>query len=338
MRVVQLGFGAVGKENIRQLRGLGYELAGIVDTADVLDKIDLSALRLGDAPPVMETNLERCLFRANANVVLQSTTYDPEHILRTVTEAAVAKCDVISANGIVDILEIDATLAASIDRIARENGIRVLGVGIVPGYFSDALPLFLTGACANVTAVRFKLTTDFNKYGPDVMRRFGFGMAPGEFVAMSEAGKLGLFERLWQSAHLIVHDLSWQIEKTSEAKQPFTSARERKGDYTKVAAGFVGGFSHRVTIQARGGRTVQIEVIGYLDPAGEAEQPSMSIEVDGDPSLSVDIKGGVLTSVGGLTSTSARMVNSIAPLAKVAPGYRTTADLPIVARRDRLTV
>ena len=42
----------------------------------------------------------------------------------------------------------------------------------------------------------------------------------------------------------------------------------------------------------------------------------------------------VLTGAGSMTSSSARMVNSIEPLAAARPGLRTTADLPLVACRS----
>lgn len=335
MRVVQVGFGSVGRENLRQVAKRGYRLVGIVDRPEVLDEFDRAEFGVGGEPPTLESDLAKCLATSKADVVLLSTSYDPAHMLDVVTAAAAAKCDVITANGIVDVAEIDPQLSKDIGRIAEHAGIRVLGVGIVPGFFSDLLPLFLTGLCAEVSAIRFFDRTDFDKYGADVMRRFGFGLAPEEFDAQAKAGTMGLFERLWQSAHFIAHQLGWPIVKTEEAKQAFVSDRERRGEYALVDAGTVGGFSHRVVIHSTGLRRIDIEVIGYLDASGPEEEPAMVIEILGNPTFRVDLSGDLLLSSGGVTSTSARMVNSIAALAASAPGFRTTADLPVVACRDR---
>jgi hypothetical protein len=49
--------------------------------------------------------------------------------------------------------------------------------------------------------------------------------------------------------------------------------------------------------------------------------------------MRVEIGGEVLTGAGSMTSSSARMVNSIEPLASARPGLRTTADLPLIACR-----
>ena len=334
MRVVQVGFGSVGRENLKQLAKRGHQLVGIVDRQEILDATDPAAFGFKGEGPVLESDLAKCLAKAKADTVLLSTSYDPAHILDVVTRAAAAKCDVITANGIVDIVEIDPRLSQAIDRVAKDAGICVLGVGIVPGFFSDLLPVFLTGLCSEVSAIKFLDRTDFDKYGPDVMRRFGFGLTLEQFEAEAKAGTMVLFERLWQSAHFIAHQLGWPIGKTEENKQAFVSDRERRGDYMLVKAGTVGGFSHQVVIHSTKSRRIDLEVTGYLDASGAEEGPAMFIEVVGNPTFRVDLSGEVILSSGGVTSTSARMVNSIDGLAGLAPGLRAPADLPAVACRD----
>ncbi|MCA1494745.1 hypothetical protein I6F11_28140 [Ensifer sp. NBAIM29] len=335
MRIVQVGFGEVGKENVRQLHMRGYHLAGIVDRKEVLDRIDLAGCGGLEGPPVLESELHICLEKVKPDVILLSTSYDPVHILEVVSQAAAAKCDVVAANGIVDITEIDSRLFEAIDRVAQEAGIRVLGVGIVPGFYSDLLPLFLTGVCASVTAVRFNWVTSFDKYGPDVMRRYGFGLSPAEFEHKTESGAIGLFERLWQSAHLIAHELGWPIVQTEEAKTGWPSDRQRKTTHMLVQPGEIGGFTHRIAIRSNEGRSIELGVTAYLQPKGDEEALSMTVELSGDPSICVDLSGDMLSSAGGLIGTSARMVNSIARLAAVEPGLRSVNDLPLVTCRDK---
>jgi len=335
MRVVQVGFGSVGKENLRQLAKRGHQLVGIVDRQEILDGIDLAKLVVRGEPPALESDLAKCLARSKADILLLSTSYDPAHILDVVIKAAAARCDVITANGIVDVIEIDPQLSEAIEQAAKEAGIRVLGVGIVPGFFSDLLPVFLTGLCADVSKIKFLFRTDFDKYGPDVMRRFGFGLSREEFDAQAKAGTMVLFERLWQSAHFIAHQLGWPISKTEETKQAFVSDRERRGDYALVNAGAVGGFSHQVVIHSTEARRIDLEVVAYLNASGDEETPALFVEIAGNPTFRADFSGEVLLSSGGVVSTSARMVNSIAGLAAVAPGFRTTADLPAVVCQDR---
>lgn len=97
-----------------------------------------------------------------------------------------------------------------------------------------------------------------------------------------------------------------------------------------VSAGAIGGFCHRIVIHASGSRCIDLEVCGLMDPMGDDEKLEMSVEVEGNPQLRVDVQGDVLLSSGSVAGTSARMINSIGPLRTAKPGLRTTADLRLV--------
>jgi hypothetical protein len=56
-----------------------------------------------------------------------------------------------------------------------------------------------------------------------------------------------------------------------------------------------------------------------MDPMGDDEKLEMSVEVEGNPQLRVDVQGDVLLSSGSVAGTSARMINSIGPLRTAKP-------------------
>src|SRR5690554_7452011 len=75
MKVLQLGFGAVGRENVRQLLNKRHHIVAIVDTQDVLDSIDFSEFEFGKAPlPLLNSSLSFCLEETQPDVILQATT------------------------------------------------------------------------------------------------------------------------------------------------------------------------------------------------------------------------------------------------------------------------
>jgi hypothetical protein len=151
MRVLQLGFGAVGRENVRQLLGKRHQVVGIVDTQDVIDAIDLGEFDFAEAPPpVLATDLVTCLSQTKPDVILQATTFDAGNMVDVVRAAASAGANLITINGIVDTEKLQPQLHAEIEALAGAAGIRVLGVGAIPGFFSDVVPLMLTGCCAQV--------------------------------------------------------------------------------------------------------------------------------------------------------------------------------------------
>lgn len=334
MRVLQLGLGAVGRENIRQLLGKRHAVVAIVDRPEVIDGFDPGDFAFADAPPpTLSSDLAACLAATRPDVVLQATTFEPGDMLEVVRAVAQARADLVSINGIVDIQTLEPQLHAQIDALARGAGIRVLGVGAIPGFFSDMTPLVFSGCCAHVEAIRFRRRADYSKWGPDVMRRYGFGLSPAAFEAAAAAGQITLFKSLWQSAYFLARELRWSVAEQHEEKRPLISERDRQGAYVSVAAGTVGGFSHRVTLVSDQGCRLELEVVGHLDPDGPDEEPGMALEIAGNAGMRVEISGGVLSGAGSLTSSSARMVNSMEPLRSAAPGLKTTADLPLVACR-----
>lgn len=333
MRVVQIGYGAVGKENVRQLVRRGHAVVGIVDRPEVLGQIDLAGLESGEARPSLEADLGACLAKCRPDVILQATPFDPDDMLAVVAQAAANRCDLVSINPIVDIRQIFPETYQAIDRIARQGGIRVLGVGAIPGFFSDIFPLFMTGVCAEVKSVRFRRVADFSKWGLSVMEKFGFGLTPERFDEGAAAGHIGLFRSLWQSAHLIAHELGWPVLDKEDIRAPLVSQRDRTGVHLSIMAGTVGGFTHRVVIHAGEERTIDLQVIGYLDPQGEDERTGMSVEILGEPQLRVDLSGQLLLSEGAMVSSSARMINSMSVIGSGSPGFLTTAELPLISCR-----
>jgi 4-hydroxy-tetrahydrodipicolinate reductase len=333
MKVLQLGFGAVGRENVRQLLDKRHQVVAIVDTQEVIDGIEPGDFAFGDTPPVLGSDLAACLAATRPDVILQATTFEAGNMADVVQAAAAVGADLITINGIVDTQTLQPHLHDEIDDVARKAGIRVLGVGAIPGFFSDVVPLIFTGCCSHVQSISFRRRADYSVWGPDVMKRYGFALTPEEFRKSAEAGEITLFKSLWQSAYFVARELRWPVTGQLEEKRPVISTRDRRGAHVHVQAGTVGGFSHRVTLMSDNGRRLDLEVVGHLDPAGADEEPGMALEIAGSSGMRVEIGGEVLTGAGSMTSSSARMVNSIEPLASARPGLRTTADLPLIACR-----
>lgn len=329
MKAVQLGFGAVGRENVRQLVARGHEVVAVVDRL-----ADLGPASLGPAAgAVAVRDLRSALEAVQADVILEATSFDPDEFLRVVQAAADHRCDLVSANGIVNIARMYPPVHAEADRIARAAGIRVVGAGVVPGFLSDLLPLLLTGACAEVRAIEVRRRSDFSKWGQDVMTRYGFGLAPPEFERQAHEGRVVLFKNLWQSVHMLADELRWPITATDELKQPHVSARPRRGDHMRIDAGTVGGFIHRVEARCGEGCSIRIQVEGFVEPQGPAEAPALDIQLSGRPDISLSVGGDLLHGAGVMASTSATMVNIAGALQRATPGLKSLADLsPIVCR------
>src|SRR5690606_15844009 len=110
----------------------------IVDTPQVIAGIDPGELAAADAAvPLLGSDLAACLAATRPDVVLQATTFDAGDMIEVVRAVAAAGADLITINGIVDTQALQPQLHDEIEAVAAGAGIRVLGVGAIPGFFSD---------------------------------------------------------------------------------------------------------------------------------------------------------------------------------------------------------
>lgn len=216
--------------------------------------------------------------------------------------------------------------SAAIDAAAKASGVCVLATGCNPGFAMDTLPLVLTAAVQGVRRIEVQRTADVTDYGP-LLDKFGFGMTPEEYeaaVGTSVIGHLG-FE---QSIAHIADVLGWELDAIEIADpRPAAFAQEAiEGEYVSVAAGGVATVLH-------GGRgIVGTETVidlranfGFLREGDGVPRGDRYLITGRDITLD-------FASTAGLPSfdvTISMLVNGLVALPGIAPGLRSTSDLPV---------
>jgi hypothetical protein len=140
---------------------------------------------------------------------------------------------------------------------------------------------------------------------------YGIGLAEHEFRAAVEAGRLTLHREIRQSVDLIARALGLAVERIDEERSPV------------LEDGVVVGFRH----VAYGRPAIELELSGSLRPL---DPGGTTVEIEGDPDLSVRIDGGVTTHPERVVA--ARVVNVLDWLATMPPGLRSPAELPVALR------
>lgn len=211
-------------------------------------------------------------------------------------------------------------LAAELDALCRENGARVVGAGVNPGFVMDLLPLFITGVSCRVEAVHVQRVVDASTRREPLQRKIGSGLPPEEFrerLRRGEAGHAGLRESL----ALIAHGLGWPLGELSELNEVVVAERTIQTRYFEVQAGQACGIHQRLEMK-QGSRTrLSLDLRMALD----APDPHDAIQVEGEPPLRVRIEGGV----AGDAATAAALVNSVPRLLQASPGLHWLTDLPM---------
>jgi len=326
---VQYGFGAAGREIVRQALEKGLRLAGVVDRGADLQGRDagevLGMARLGVA---IGSEARACLRAARPDIVLHATAFDPPAMLEQLALVAEAAVDVVSLAGLSYPWRRYPELSQRLDDLARGAGITVLGTGYVPGFLTDVVPLVLSGGLHRIRRLRVLRVSDFSPWGASVLQRYGFGLSEAAFQERLGRNELKLFATLWQSLDMLASALGWDLPESGEEKAGVVSARRRGNGSLTVEPGQIGGFRHRIFARREGGPEITLEAQGYLGPEGEAERPRLAIEFDGEPSGRLELSGEAAEARGSLLASAARVVNAV-PTAIAAPaGLLTLAQVP----------
>jgi len=317
--VVVVGLGPIGREMVRALGGRKH--AQVVGAADPLhaghDVGELAGVgRLGVA---VAASAKEAYAAAHGNVALVCTTSRVHTIASQIEEAVAAGYAVVSTCEELSWPErADAAWADRIDRLARERGVGVLGVGVNPGFVMDRLPLALAATCVKVERVRVVRVVDAAKRRGPLRQKVGAGLTPEEFRAGVASGQLG-HVGLRESVALIARGLGIALDAISETVDCVVATPEapREG----VAAGRVAGVHQVATGSQRGEALITLD----LEMSLGALRPHDRVQLVSDPPVDVVVHGGIQ----GDRGTVGAAVNALPRVLAGPPGLRTIADLPL---------
>ena len=318
-RVALIGLGAIGREVLKALDGIGS--VQVVAAADP-QFAGRDAGEVAGLPPsgvAVVARVEEALVAGAADVALVLTASGTAEMVPIVAAAAAARIHVVSSCE--DLAYADwgtPDLARKIDSLAIAGGITVLGTGVNPGFVMDRLPLQLAGACVRVSAIRVQRVVDAAKRRAPLRAKVGADLTPDQFAAGVAERKLG-HRGLPESCALIGRGLHIPFDEiqTSIAPVIATAAAPRAG----VAPGRVAGLRQSAIGLHAGREIVRLD----LEMSVAAPDPHDHIQIDGDPPLDVRISGGT----HGDRGTVGTIINAIPAVIAATPGLKTVLDLPL---------
>lgn len=229
-----------------------------------------------------------------------------------------------------------------------EGGTTLHGTGINPGGITELHPLMFSALSSAVTFVRGEEFSDIRTYNaPDVVRHIMmFGGKPEEAMGGPMLGLLS--GGFIQSVRMCVDALGFAAEPRVRTSQEVAVATAPiDSPIGVIEPGHVAG--QRFVWEAFVGETCVVQVAvnwlmgeENLDPPWEfgPQGERFEVEVQGDPSCTVTIKGWQPDTVEeglernpGVTATAFHCVNSIPYVVAAEPGIKTYLDLPLVAGR-----
>ena len=288
---------------------------------------ELLGVERGDRPEVIiNPNIEEILAGTTPDVCLCATdsfTKKAFPRLKTVLEN---KVNVISTAEEMSYPKAkNPEIASELDKIAKENGVTILGTGINPGLMMDLLVVCLTGCMMDVEHIEAKRVNSLSPFGPAVMEEQGVGVTVEEFENGVKNGTLSGHVGFAESVGMIAEAIGWKVEKFEQQMKPIVTAVDRKSPFGFAKAGDVAGVN--MTGQGWVDGEVKIDMIHpqQIEPEMEGTETGDYITIKGTPSIHMANKPEVEGGIG----TIAMCVNMIPHVINADPGLKTMIDLPV---------
>ncbi len=331
VKVAIWGFGAMGSGMAKMLlKKKGVDIVGVCDMAphrvgksiyEVLGVEKESKPEVIIKPEIDEVLTEGC-----CDVCLVATDTFTKKVFPKLKAILEKKINVITtAEEMAYPQAQNPELASELDKIAKENGVSILGTGINPGLIMDLLVVCLTGCMMDVEHIEAKRVNSLSPFGPAVMEEQGVGVTAQEFENGVKNGTLAGHVGFEESVRMIGDAIGWKVEKFEQQMKPIVTTVDRKSPFGFAKAGDVAGVN--MTGQGWVDGKVKIDMIHpqQIEPEMEGTQTGDYITIKGTPAIHMANKPEVEGGIG----TIAMCVNMIPHVVNADPGLRTMIDLPV---------
>ncbi|MCW4052035.1 MAG: hypothetical protein NWE78_02345 [Candidatus Bathyarchaeota archaeon] len=326
IRVVQYGIGAVGCLIARHLlQKEGLKLVGAIDKAREKVGKDLGYMLSLDRPLGIKVSSdpEPLLSNKRPHIVIHTTSsYLTEvfpQLVQIVKNGAnvVSTCEELSYP-----YYSEPQLAGELDRLAKTNGVTVLGTGINPGFLMDTLVIALSAVCQEIEEIRATRVMNAGTRRVPFQRKIGAGLEVAAFREAIKIGNITGHVGLEQSISMIAAALAWELKKIQiDPVEPIIASKPVESHEIRVKAGYVAGLRQTAKGCMNEKKTITLDFQAYIGAREEYD----SISIKGVPPVNQKIT----PCVNGDVSTVAMVVNAIPKVISARAGLMTMKDLPV---------
>ena len=196
VKVAIWGFGAMGSGIAKVLLNKkGVDIVGVCDIhpARVGKSIfELLGVERGDRADVtVNPEIKEVVHDGNCDICVLATDSFTRKAFDKIKYIVSQKVNVVATAEEMSYPKAqEPELAAEMDRLAKENGVSILGTGINPGLMMDLLAVCLSGCMTDVEKVTCRRVNSLSPFGPAVMEEQGVGLTVEAFMKGVEDGTL----------------------------------------------------------------------------------------------------------------------------------------------------
>ncbi|WP_434380275.1 NAD(P)H-dependent amine dehydrogenase family protein [Melittangium boletus] len=320
--VVVMGLGVIGQEIARAAQqSPEVELLGAIDANPQLVGRPLSeVLGVAGVKGKVVGTLEAAVGRRKGVVLLHATGSRLAQVMDQLLEAIGLGMPVVSTCEELAFPFLKyPELAQKLEDAAQAAGVAVLGTGVNPGFVMDRLVATVGQACGPVRHATVTRVVDARERRESLQRKVGAGLTEDEFFALVDRDQLG-HVGLVESAALCALGLGLDCDDFEEEIVPVFAEEDISGGAFPVKKGRVAGIFQSAVGLEEGQERVRLE----LTIAVGADDPGDRIEIEAEPKLVVDIRGGV----PGDRAAAHMLVNAAPRVTAAEAGLLTVLELP----------
>jgi hypothetical protein len=324
IRVLHFGLGPIGAAVVKQIAARpGFKIVGAIDTDAAKVGRDLGDVvgfgrRLGLR---VQDNAAKALKAAKPDIVVHCTSSLIKKVMPQIETILESRAAIISTTEELSYPgHTQIRLSRQIHAWAKKARVAVLGTGINPGFVMDALPIMLTAVCERVDRVEVNRIQDARLRRLPFQQKIGAGLTTEQFQNKVRDGSvrhIGLTE----SIAMIADALGWPLDRISDDVQPKLATVTVASEFLAVDPGYVCGIVQDGVGYRKGRPAIRLHMEAYLG----APESYDSVDIEGLPSLSMKIAGGIQGDLG----TASIVVNSIPRVLAASPGLHTMRDIAL---------
>ncbi len=318
IKFISFGLGTIGLEILKALlEKKNFKLVGAVDIRDELTNKDVGELIEFEKLniPIKKNILEfdKC------DIVVHSTgsrikdTFEQFKFLLSKGYNVISTCEELFYPYYLNKKE-----AEELNRIAKENGTRILGTGINPGFILDTLVAFTSTLSIEIEKISAERILDASQRRKQLQLKVGSGLTVEEFNNLKKENKIG-HVGLLESLFFVFDALKFEIREFNEILEPLVAEEDIRTEYLEVKKGFVRGQFQKVSGISKDGKIIELTLVMALNEKESFDR----VKIFGKPNIELIIKNGIQGDLG----TAAVVSNYIPILLNNDPGLYTTKDL-----------
>jgi 2,4-diaminopentanoate dehydrogenase len=323
IRAIQYGVGPIGASIARLMREKqAIEIVGAIDTDPAKVGRDLGEVAgAGEPWGVKISDSAEEVLGLSADIVIHSTSSSLPAVMEQLLMCLEAEaCIVSTCEELSYPYRTYPELSMQLDKTAKDWGVALVGTGVNPGFAMDKLLVTLAAVSQKISYAKAVRIVDAAMRRLPLQKKIGAGMTVEAFREQVAAGVIK-HVGLPESVAMVADSLNMAVDEITETIEPVVAADLTRTAFLTVESGQVAGVHQIARGKVEGEEVIYLELQMYVG----AKDPADTVELRGDPNISLVIPGG---SPGDIATASV-VVNTIPVILDAPAGLRTARDLPI---------